>query len=162
MVKIFYILTWNMSGFIIILILCKIAFAETGHVSFNGQNISVRKMSDGSVWFMQDLGGDGKGYDWRFAASKEACPTGWHLPTNGEWKSLNEIIKKEGRLVEDFSKSKMAHWWSASEHSIPYSHLWYVSGETLGSNYSHKTDAYSVRCVKNQEYRVSVQGNNDE
>jgi len=148
-----------MLGFALIIVLCKMAFAEAGQISFNGQNISVKQMSDGSVWFMQDLGGDGKGYDWRFAASKDACPSGWHLPNNADWKSLNEVIKREGRLIEDFAKSRMAHWWSSTEYSVPYSHLWYVAGERLGSNYSHKTDTYSVRCVKSREHKVLLQGN---
>ena len=53
----------------------------------------------GSGYF--DLNKYGRIYDWRAAVS--ACPYGWHLPTDNEWKELELFIGMPKNLVDDDS-----------------------------------------------------------
>jgi uncharacterized protein (TIGR02145 family) len=78
----------------------------------DGQTYRTVKMPDGRVWMAQNLNykpesgnswcynddesmGEkyGRLYDWKTA--KIACPKGWHLPSNQEWKNLVEAVGGE-------------------------------------------------------------------
>jgi len=54
------------------------------------------------------------GYLYNWETAKEACPTGWHLPTNEEWQTLIDYI---GGEKDAGTKLKSTKCW---DYSIPY------------------------------------------
>jgi uncharacterized protein (TIGR02145 family) len=73
----------------------------------DGQTYRTVKMPDGKVWMAENLrfkidgswcykncedncGKYGRLYDWNMA--KLACPKGWHLPSNDEWRELVTVV----------------------------------------------------------------------
>jgi len=115
--------------------------------SKTGRNIPTKKMSDGSIWFMKELGG-GQGYTWSQAV--EACPAGWHLPEKIEWEKLNRLAKDEGGLLEEFRSSGTSrYWWSASRFGRRFiAYLCSAEGERFVCNETDISERYSVRCTK--------------
>jgi uncharacterized protein (TIGR02145 family) len=72
----------------------------------DGKTYKVVKMPDGKTWMAQNLNYEtgesecyeknndycdycGRLYDWKTAT--EACPAGWHLPTDAEWSNLKTV-----------------------------------------------------------------------
>jgi len=142
-----------MSRIKIIMILFAVVLTGTGSAgevikdSKTGRDIPTRKMSDGSVWFMKELSG-GQGYTWSQAV--EACPTGWHLPEKGEWEKLNNLVRDEGGLIEDFRSSGVSrYWWSSSRFGRRFiAYLCSAEGERFVCNETDISERYSVRCTK--------------
>ena len=128
------------------------------------------------------------GYLYNWQAAVNACPEGWHLPTNSDWKQLkNDIggdnagsqlairpeLWNDGALERTsvFGKSgfsvlpagsfavktygnfgSFAYFWSATEYEYysgnAYYRYIYYNYTGVVSNYSSKSDGFSVRCVK--------------
>ena len=128
------------------------------------------------------------GYLYNWYAAEKACPEGWHLPTNSDWKQLKNAIIGENigsqlagkaNLWNDgvlerntsFGKSgfsvlpggsfdekscgnfgSFAYFWSATEYEYysgnAYFRYIYYNYSGVVSNYSSKSDGFSVRCVK--------------
>ena len=128
------------------------------------------------------------GYLYNWYAAEKACPEGWHLPTNSEWKQLkndvggNDVgaqlatkadLWNDGSLERSlaFGKSgfnalpagsfdgkkygnfaSFAYFWAATGYeyydgNAYYRYIYYNYGGVV-SNYSSKSDGFSVRCVK--------------
>ena len=128
------------------------------------------------------------GYLYNWYAAENACPAGWHLPNNSDWKQLKNAIGGEnvgsqlaanaelwndGALerVPAFGKSgfsvlpagsfngkdygnfgSFAYFWTSTEYeyysgNAYFRYIYYNYGGVV-SNYSNKSDAFSVRCVK--------------
>jgi hypothetical protein len=151
-----------------LLALCAIAFAQ------NSQNTAVKFFTDAKTgkkhkifntedqsWFMQDLGN----YAWD--AAMKACPSGWRLPNNEDWKKLEGFLAmypelrdefrkgakiKEKALLEQGVKASSGYWWSATEaEEIPsgaYFQFMYDGYNDMYEGYDPKNILRAVRCVK--------------
>ena len=81
----------------------------------DGQKYAWARMQDGKVWMIQNLNYKaadswcyknndslcahyGRLYSWE--AAKDACPEGWHLPSDGEWKRIGRKWIKECLKIE--------------------------------------------------------------
>jgi uncharacterized protein (TIGR02145 family) len=53
-------------------------------------------------------------YNW--PAAKIACPPGWHLPSDSEWKKLIEHVESSGVLYRKLKSNKL--WWSDNRIEI--------------------------------------------
>jgi len=136
---------------------------EYGTLEFGGQKYKTVKIK-GKTWMIENLLFDtkddasfcpfadcaeyGRVYTWN--AATQVCPSGWHLPKDGEFEKLRDDLRSDycnqnycGFIDEQLSQG----WWSASE---PYS-FWYDSSgyANLQRSLSRDTDRRAVRCVKN-------------
>jgi len=110
----------------------------------------------------------GRFYKWETA--KNICPSGWHLPSQAEWRTLinfagsgNKLKSKSGWHSDngtddygftarptggDGNYTCLGCWWSASEESSEeisnYAYVWGVYSGSLKA----KTALFSVRCIK--------------
>jgi uncharacterized protein (TIGR02145 family) len=122
-------------------------------------------------------------YNWYAINTGKLCPTGWHIPSDAEWKTLTTYLGRMnavgGKLKESDTTNwkmpntsatkesgftappggyrfyngefnyldKCVYWWSSTENST--CDVW---NRYMNSNnyrlFSHKTDGFSVRCVK--------------
>ncbi len=130
------------------------------------------------------------GYLYNWYAAEKACPDGWHLPSNSDWKQLKNAVGGEnigsqlavradlwndGALERNTSFGKsgfsvlpagsfdektyanfgsFAYFWSATVYeyyeSNAYFRYIYYNYSGVVSNYSNKSDGFSVRCVKDE------------
>ena len=62
-----------------------------------------------------------RGYLYNWTAAKRACPTGWHLPSDREWKSLTSYVYNQSKYVcggytESIAKALAStEYWERSE-----------------------------------------------
>jgi uncharacterized protein (TIGR02145 family) len=119
----------------------------------------------------------GRLYDWETA--KQACPTGWHLPTSKEWDALTEVVgganfagaklkavsgwNNNGKGTDVFgfsalpaglrggSSDKYTFFWSATETNESQ-----ANARTLYASYAYflavdydKITGFSARCLQN-------------
>lgn len=158
-----------------------------GHVLCSAQDIKGVRIGN-SVWMARNLNskvngsesynGDeaydtkyGRLYNWETA--KNACPSGWHLPTEKEWSELIEHvggIETAGKVIKPggpygfnaqlagFSsigkfmmQDEFGTYWTSSEYDS--SHAWYVyvrsQKDAITKTYFTKSYKLSVRCIKN-------------
>jgi uncharacterized protein (TIGR02145 family) len=146
---------------------------------------------DNQTWMAENLNCDVKGsycydndpancdeygrlYDWCTAMS--VCPSGWHLPTDGEWQILVDLaggdatagkhLRVTGDDIYDFSAlpggygnssgiftnvGNYGFWWSATEASTSdaYIRSMYFQRENVLRYFTSKlNNLYSVRCLK--------------
>jgi hypothetical protein len=95
-------------------------------------------------WFLYDLAYKKEKYTWTEA--KSACPEGWRLPQNIDWKLLKADAKADD--LKEFSKIDSGYWWSIEENgNVAY--IWHYRNNTLSNSYTSKTNTISVRCVQN-------------
>ena len=111
--------------------------------------------------------------------AKEACPTGWHLPENDEWKRFRTVIEdsdgKEAAWVSLKSRDKWdgsdrygfdvvpagkatdefvelgisAHFWSATSEEGD-AYGWHLAPPgDFSMEFDYSGNMYSVRCLKN-------------
>jgi len=90
--------------------------------SRDGKTYKIVKMPDGRIWMAENLNYEtsksecynndknycdscGRLYNWETAVN--ACPTGWHLPTNAEWSNLK--MASGGKTAGTALKSK-SNW----------------------------------------------------
>ncbi|MCK4663205.1 MAG: hypothetical protein KAT68_10090 [Bacteroidales bacterium] len=118
-----------------------------------------------------------------YAAAKDACPTGWHLPTDNEWTELTNYIAADGHSGTEGAALKAISGWNSDGNgtdnygftALPGGHrsynngsfyyasirgLWWSSTEIGSSNAWYRsldyTNAYVGRYIYNKSYRVSV------
>ncbi len=107
-------------------------------------------------------------YNWHAVETGKLAPAGWHVPTNDEWKILENYIKNnineilftkvfggyrndDGGVYEEIYKSGI--WWSSTEGSLTgayYSSLMSGNSEfnrNLDDNLGDKKNGRSVRCI---------------
>ncbi len=63
---------------------------------YQGQDVSVAKADSNYAIY-------GVLYNWPAAGS--SCPSGWHLPSDGEWVTMTEYLNKNGFGLEDDEES---------------------------------------------------------
>lgn len=146
------------------------------------------------VWMAENLAFNVKGsacYDnnpencakygrlYNFEMAKKACPTGWHLPENDEWKRFRTVIEdsdgKEAAWVSLKSRDKWdgsdrygfdvvpagkatdefvelgvsAHFWSATSEEGD-AYGWHLAPPgDFSMEFDYSGNMYSVRCLKN-------------
>lgn len=117
------------------------------------------------------------GYLYTWDAAQAACPPGWHLPTDEEWKKLFEDTYNAEMLINyyDFdcpkagirnpdhtigtcgfcSFNEVTAFWSATQkpHNATEANRWSMSARTNSFNpyFMNKNFAFSVRYVKDTE-----------
>ena len=72
-------------------------------------NYMTGKVYGGNCWMWEDLAGT---YYWSDAQT--ACPVGTHLPSNGEFTALVNIIGNKGQLYESGWKASSKYYWSST------------------------------------------------
>lgn len=113
-----------------------------------------------------------------FEAANKACPNGWHLPDNDEWKRFNKFIEdsdgKEAAWVSLKSRDKWngsdrygfdivpagkatdeflelgvsAHFWTATSEDGD-AYAWHLAPPgDFSRDFDVSTNMYSVRCIK--------------
>jgi len=112
----------------------------------------------------------GRLYTWD--AAKNACPSGWHLPTEQEWDQMVDYVggeDKAGKQLKPGSKFGFnallggltdvgnfrlmgfyGTFWSASGYD--QEHAWYyfmTTSDIITKTYFRKVYVFSVRCVRN-------------
>jgi uncharacterized protein (TIGR02145 family) len=101
-----------------------------------------------------------------FDASAFACPEGWALPDQADWEALAEIPASELKERQGWngvmggfrahngayaSEGASGYWWSASGAWNNFAQAWILSSSMrkMQRYTAPKTNAYSIRCVKN-------------
>ncbi len=153
-------------------------YARIGSLDWMMRNMNYR-VSQFSSWCYDDAPGNcgflGRLYVWDKATL--ACPQGWRLPTDQEWKDLAENLggmDKAGDLMRSAKGAKdnslfrakaagfrdpeghylgigaFSLWWSATESDTATAGSWGLdfSGTSLGFGEALKANGYSVRCVR--------------
>lgn len=102
----------------------------------------------------------GRLYNWETA--QKVCPSGWHLPSNEEWKVLS-IDTLAGKKLKDSGETNyfsgeeddymIGSWWTSTEEVPNYaSKYWFLTKENFmlnnHSNLIGNKDGLSIRCVK--------------
>ncbi|MCL2689869.1 MAG: GYF domain-containing protein [Chitinispirillia bacterium] len=92
------------------------------------------------TWFLDDLH-NGRRFSWQQAAT--ACPQGWRLPDDKDWRALAAILKSGAG-----SYFVSNHYWWSAENSGADS--WYLSRAALVcySGGDNRSAVHRVRCVK--------------
>lgn len=115
----------------------------------------------------------GRLYTWKNATT--VCPSGWHLPDDADWSWLinyyggiwdaGTALKKGGEsnmnilMAGYYDKAgfygkidESAYYWSSTEQNENYASFkgLYESVDNVGTYTYTKTDAFSVRCVKDK------------
>ena len=153
------------SSLLVLFALCAIVFAQSPAVknftdSKTGKKYRIADSGELSL-FMQDLGN----YAWD--AAMKACPAGWRLPSNEDWKKIEGFLAMYPELREEFRKSakikeralldqgvkaSSGYWWSSTEaeeiQSGAYFQFMYDGYNDMYEGYDPKNVARAVRCVK--------------
>lgn len=87
---------------------------KIGTQTWMAENLAYKTSSD--CWAYDNKVGSaatyGYLYDWKTA--KNVCPTGWHLPTDAEWKILISFLGGESVAGDKLKEIGTSHWDSNS------------------------------------------------
>jgi uncharacterized protein (TIGR02145 family) len=154
---------------------------KIGNLTWMAENLKY-KMS-GSLCYKDDefnCRKYGRMYDWNNAI--KACPSGWRLPSNGEWNDLINTAGKENAGKNLKSKSwkngtdnlgfsampggrridgnfegidNYGNWWTSTENG-DNANVRFMGNDNdfVGENNRSKSRAYSVRCVQDSHGTV--------
>jgi uncharacterized protein (TIGR02145 family) len=133
---------------------------------FSDTDNNASKLSDKNA---SNCANYGRLYNWDEA--KNACPAGWHLPSNAEWTELIDYVGgwktagtklkstsgwyAGGNGTDQYGWSALpsgfggGFWWSATEYDASNAWHWFVNydRDNLFRDNNSKTDLFSVRCV---------------
>ncbi len=90
----------------------------------------------------------GRFYSWY--SSLKACPPGWHLPSDEEWKTLERTIGMSEAEIDSFNREPWSNYMNAG------SKLKSVSGWKLGPNDDRGLDTYGFTALPGGYYHVSL------
>jgi len=83
----------------------------------------------------------GRLYNWKTAL--KACPSGWHLPTNEEWKILTEVVGGDSTAGKNLKATSGWNDYEPSEFNYFSGGTFYNSERTSGNG----TDAYGFSAM---------------
>jgi len=94
----------------------------------------------------------GRLYDWKTA--KTACPSGWKLPSEEEWKKVLKVLCADEKLRLIFGIEYGNVWWTATATSDnpnnDYALVASISDDDCGqSGGTNKSADIPVRCIQN-------------
>jgi uncharacterized protein (TIGR02145 family) len=160
------------SSFIVCISAQNFKTVKLGSQVWMAENLNV--ISPGSWIYNEnaDLGRSyGRLYTWD--AAKNACPSGWHMPTEQEWQKMIEYVGGEGQagkqlkpngnygfnaLLGGFSDigsyrlmGYYGAYWTASDFDKEHGWYFFITSKDnfITKTYFRKTYGFSVRCVKN-------------
>ena len=78
-------------------------------------NLGGNNTDDAYCYYNNDAGGEAATYGalYTYAAAKDACPTGWHLPTDDEWTELTNYIANDGHSGAEGTALKATSGWNS-------------------------------------------------
>jgi uncharacterized protein (TIGR02145 family) len=90
-------------------------YANGNEIDFASDSLDWINSTSGSYTFYQDSSGykDALGalYNWKSASSPDAlCPSGWHIPTDAEWTSLEIFLGGESSAGEKLKETGGEYW----------------------------------------------------
>ncbi|MDR1830073.1 MAG: hypothetical protein LBQ76_04805 [Candidatus Fibromonas sp.] len=123
----------------------------------DNKKYKIKDIGNGSIWFMENLAFNGKTeYYWNEVM--EACPNGWHLPSNEEWLALGNVWAENNMVFTNgYDRSIICdynfYWWSVTEYDSEIGYQAKVYGGQLiisddDYDYRSKYRKHLVRCVK--------------
>jgi uncharacterized protein (TIGR02145 family) len=116
-------------------------------------------------------------YNWPAVMTEGICPTGWHIPSDGEFTELTDFLGGESvagvKMKDDalwngtnssgwtglpggyrysggfYGDGILGSWWSASESgSYSWKRKLVHYGDNVGRDYYYRDNGYSARCVR--------------
>ena len=103
-------------------------FSENLRTTVYADDSAIPEVTGNSAWFLSNTGARcdyendaanvstyGRLYNW-YAATDAAglCPSGWHVPTDGEWTDLEDFITSQGFSGTEGTALKSTYGWSYS------------------------------------------------
>ena len=76
-------------------------YVQIGNQIWMAENLRFDTKRDSMFYDNESVMGDKYGRLYRWNAARDACPDGWHLPTDEEWKELEMYL---GMAAEDADK----------------------------------------------------------
>jgi prolipoprotein diacylglyceryltransferase len=132
-------------------------FAVGGQVWLD-ENLKATHYRDGSEisGVTENVPGSGRQYNWFSVNHSESlCPSGWHVPTINEWRSLINSLGSSDVAERKFDNifntgGKASQWWSSTAQDTLQAQSIYLNTETIGIMFASaaKTTVLSVRCLK--------------
>ena len=87
---------------------------EIGEQVWMAENLAY-KPDSGNYWAYDNNAAYGYLYDWETAM--KVCPSGWHLPTDDEWKQLSDYLGGESKADNKLKETGTTHWKSPNEEA---------------------------------------------
>ncbi|MCL2101947.1 MAG: hypothetical protein FWH22_09585 [Fibromonadales bacterium] len=113
----------------------------------------------GRVWMAENLNHKTKTKLYNFESLKNACPAGWHLPSNSAWEDLKkEINDADAKLKSQIGWNTQGKWWAATSSGANSTDYYVVVNSGFGGINkldNVKTANFAVRCVKNIQAKPS-------
>ncbi len=111
---------------------------------------SILNATDESQWRSLSIGGwchynnysqyeatYGKLYNWYAVETGKLCPTGWHVPTDGEWTVLTDYLGANGYPTVEGAALKATSGWNRGNGTDNYGFLGLPGGERNLYGYFH-------------------------
>jgi len=120
-------------------------YAKIGSQIWMAENLNYD--SPGSLCYDNDPAmckNNGSLYNWEMA--KKACPKGWHLPCEAEWRTLADFASEKGAEHYGFVTTP-GGWWGSSIHPMEFEYSLYVNNN-FDIAFTSPPEFYSVRCIK--------------
>lgn len=106
-------------------------------IPFMNQNSSWAEIdSHGYCWYDNSISNKslyGALYNWPTVNSEKLCPTGWHIPTDAEWGTLNEYLGGE-YVAAEFLKAVGFNWTELTNKANNYSGFSALPGGASGAS----------------------------
>ena len=122
------------------------------------ENLRSAHFADGSeiAGVKENAAGKENLYDFQMVIDRrKLCPSGYHVPSQGEWNSLFSSLGGEqyaGRKLEmGFSpKGSSSQWWSSTEYDPEKAQRFYVDNDSHGAliTSAPKTLFLPIRCIR--------------
>ena len=130
---------------------------KIGNQTWMAENLAY-KPSNGEYWVCNNnISNIAKmGYLYRYETATTACPSGWHLPTDSEWNTIqvsNDFSVIYSGMYNKFSKKFFvdgAYWWSSTVANERAVYLRYLAVKSTKIERAQRIRIHgmAVRCIK--------------
>ncbi len=86
-----------------------------GTQTWLAENLAFKAASDCWAYDNSQNNVEVYGYLYTWKAAQDACPTGWHLPSDAEWKILVDYLGGMGSAGYKLKETDISHWLSPNE-----------------------------------------------